>query len=76
MQGHGATMVGKDLREAVLCMIYLEESLKMMVLARQMGTPEYLSREESEKITGQILKPRSQNKAWMHYAAKLGLNAR
>jgi ribulose-5-phosphate 4-epimerase/fuculose-1-phosphate aldolase len=73
MQGHGATTVGKDLREAILLTIYLEEALKIMILARQMGTPAYLTREESEKITGQILKPRSQNKAWMHYAAKLGL---
>ncbi len=71
MQGHGSTTVGKDLREAVLLTVYLEESFKMLVLARQMGTPEYLPLELSEKITGQILKPRSQNKAWMHYAAKL-----
>lgn len=71
MQGHGSTTVGNDLREAVLLTIYLEESLKMMVLARQMGTPEHLTLELSEKITGQILKPRSQNKAWMHYSAKL-----
>lgn len=71
-QGHGSTMVGKDLREAVLLTIYLEESLKILTIARQMGTPEILPLELSQKITGQILKPRSQLKAWTHYAAKVG----
>lgn len=70
-QGHGSTMVGKDLREAVLCTIYLEESLKILTIARQMGKPEPLPLELSEKITGQILKPRSQAKAWEHYASKV-----
>lgn len=71
-QGHGSTAVGKDLREAVLLTVYLEESCKMLWVARQMGMPEHLSREQSEKITAQILKPRSQDKAWTHYAAKAG----
>jgi L-fuculose-phosphate aldolase len=71
-QGHGSTMVGKDLREAVLLTLYLEESLKILTIARQMGKPETLPLELSQKITGQILKPRSQAKAWAHYAAKAG----
>lgn len=71
-QGHGSTMVGADLREAVLLTVYLEESLKILTIARQMGKPETLPLELSQKITGQILKPRSQAKAWAHYAAKLG----
>lgn len=72
MQGHGSTMVGKDLREAVLLTIYLEESLKLLTIAKQMGTPEPLTLEQSQKIVPQILKPRSQLKAWTHYAAKVG----
>jgi L-fuculose-phosphate aldolase len=70
-QGHGSIAVGNDLKEAVLLTLYLEEACKILCIARQMGTPQYLSREESEKITGQILKPRSQNKAWQHYVDKL-----
>ena len=71
-QGHGSTMVGKDLCEAVLLTVYLEESLKLLTIARQMGKPETLPLELSQKITGQILKPRSQAKGWAHYAAKVG----
>jgi ribulose-5-phosphate 4-epimerase/fuculose-1-phosphate aldolase len=75
-QGHGSTAVGKDLREALLLTIYLEEACKMLYIARQMGTPRYLSQELSDKIEGQILKPRSQEKAWKHYADKLHFNQR
>lgn len=71
-QGHGSTTVGKDLREAVLLTIYLEESLKILTIARQMGKPQPLTLEQSQKIVPQILKPRSQAKAWAHYAAKAG----
>ena len=70
-QGHGSIAVGNDLKEAVLLTLYLEEACKTLAMARQMGQPEYLAPEVSEKIAGQILKPRSQNKAWRHYADKL-----
>ncbi|HXF53073.1 MAG TPA: class II aldolase/adducin family protein [Hyphomicrobiaceae bacterium] len=70
-QGHGSIAVGKDLKEAVLLTLYLEEACRMLCIARQMGTPQYLSREESATITEQILKQRSQDKAWLHYTDKL-----
>ena len=75
-QGHGSIAVGKDLKEAVLLTLYLEEACKMLCIARQMGTPQYLSPEQSERITGQILKQRSQDKAWLHYADKLRFTGR
>ena len=70
-RGHGATLVGQDIREATLLTIYLEEACEMLFIARQMGTPQYLTLEQSQTITPQILKPRSQNKAWQHYVDKM-----
>ena len=70
-RGHGTVVVGKDIEEAVLGTIYLEEAAKINYLAKDMGTPEYLSMELSNKITGQVFKERSLKKAWNHYAAKL-----
>jgi hypothetical protein len=35
------------------------------------GKPQYLTLQESEEISQQILKQRSQDKAWLHYADKL-----
>ncbi len=70
-RGHGSIVVGHDIREATLLTIFLEEACEMLLIARQMGTPQYLTPEQSEKITPQILKPRSQNKAWQHYVDKM-----
>ena len=74
-QGHGTIVVGKDLKEALLLTLYLEESFKILAITRQMGgTPQYLSPQQSEEISQQILKQRSQDKAWLHYANKARIN--
>jgi L-fuculose-phosphate aldolase len=70
-QAHGVIAVGVDLREAVLHALYLEEACRIYSISCQMGQPHFLTREQAEKITKQIMKPRSQQKAWEHYADKL-----
>ena len=71
-RAHGTIAVGKDLKEAVLLTVYMEEACKIFAIARQMGgQPQYLTPQQSEKISGQILKQRSQDKAWAHYVDKL-----
>ena len=71
-RGHGTIAVGKDLKEAVLLTLYFEEACKIYSIARQMGgKPQYLTPDQCEKISGQILKQRSQEKAWAHYVHKL-----
>jgi ribulose-5-phosphate 4-epimerase/fuculose-1-phosphate aldolase len=71
-RAHGTIAVGKDLKEAVLFTLYFEEACKIYAIARQMGTPaKYLTPEQCEKISGQILKQRSQDKGWDHYVDKL-----
>ena len=75
-QGHGTIVVGKDLKEALLLTLYLEESFKILAITRQMGgKPKEFSLQESEMISQQILKQRSQDKAWLHYADKLRIAA-
>ncbi len=73
-QGHGVIVVGKDLHEALILTLFLEEACWTTLTARQMGTPNYLTLEDSIKITPQILKQRSQDKAWNHYVSKLKLS--
>lgn len=71
-RAHGTIAVGKDLKEAVLLTLYFEEACKIRAIARQMGgTPQVLTAEQCAKISGQILKQRSQDKGWDHYADKL-----
>lgn len=74
-QGHGTIVVGKDLKEALLLTLYLEEACKILAITRQMGgKPKEFSLQESEMISQQILKQRSQDKAWLHYADKARIN--
>jgi ribulose-5-phosphate 4-epimerase/fuculose-1-phosphate aldolase len=71
-RGHGTIAVGKDLKEALLFTLYFEEACKVYSIARQMGGPaKFLTPEQCEKIAGQILKQRSQDKGWEHYVDKL-----
>jgi ribulose-5-phosphate 4-epimerase/fuculose-1-phosphate aldolase len=71
-RAHGTIAVGKDLKEALLFTLYFEEACKIYSIARQMGgTPQYLTPQQCEKISGQILKQRSQDKGWDHYIDKL-----
>jgi len=59
----------------VLLTLYLEESFKILAITRQMGgKPKEFSLQESEEICQQILKQRSQDKAWLHYADKARIN--
>jgi L-fuculose-phosphate aldolase len=70
-RGHGTVVVGRDLMEAVLGTIYLEEAAKIHFLAKQMGTPQYISMELSAEITEQVFKERPKKRAWDHYVSKL-----
>jgi ribulose-5-phosphate 4-epimerase/fuculose-1-phosphate aldolase len=71
-RGHGTIAVGKDLKEALLLTLYFEEACKIFSIARQMGgEPKYLTVDQSQKISAQILKQRSQDRAWGHYVSKL-----
>lgn len=75
-QGHGVIVVGKDLHEALILTIFLEEACWMNLTAKQMGSPQYLTLEQSEKITPQVLKQRSQDKAWDHFVDRLPAHRR
>ncbi|MGH6770751.1 MAG: class II aldolase/adducin family protein [Xanthobacteraceae bacterium] len=71
-RAHGTIAAGKDLKEAVLFTLYFEEACKIYAIARQMGgMPQVLTPRQCEKISGQILKQRSQDKGWDHYVDKL-----
>lgn len=50
MRGHGSTVVGQSLREAVFTAIYMELNANMQMKAMAMGAVNYLSREEIDTI--------------------------
>ncbi len=69
-RGHGTVVVGRGLIKAVLGTIYLEEAAKTHLLAKQMGTPQYIAMELSAEITEQVFKERPKKRTWDHYASK------
>ncbi len=48
MRGHGSTVVGKSLRQAVYRAAYAELNARLQSEALKLGTPIYLTREEAE----------------------------
>jgi len=70
-KGHGTIVVGKDLMEAVLGTIYLEETARIHYLARGMGTPHTIPIDISRTVGDVIFKEKSNQRAWEYYLSKL-----
>lgn len=51
MRGHGSTIVGAGVRQAVYRAVYAEVNARMQIAALGLGTPTYLSPEEAELCT-------------------------
>jgi ribulose-5-phosphate 4-epimerase/fuculose-1-phosphate aldolase len=47
MRGHGATAVGRDLRQAVFRAVYAEVNARLQAEAVHLGEPTYLTEEEA-----------------------------
>jgi ribulose-5-phosphate 4-epimerase/fuculose-1-phosphate aldolase len=62
MRGHGATMVGRDLKEAVYRAIYTEINAQLQATAIQLGPVTYLSRAEAALATQSV--GRQIGRAW------------
>ena len=61
MRGHGSTVVGSSIPEAVYRAIYLEANASMLVMALTMGVPVFLTTQEAEaaELTGPLQTERS-----------------
>lgn len=71
LRGNGQVTVGRNIPEAVMMAIYLEEAADMLYGALQIGTPIILSREESELRKEEILSPMDLERAWNFYKNKI-----
>jgi ribulose-5-phosphate 4-epimerase/fuculose-1-phosphate aldolase len=71
MRGHGSTVVGPNLQQAVVTAIYLEETARLTYRARCIGTPIYFTDEEVGRLSDYVLAGNSFNRAWDYYAGRL-----
>lgn len=74
MRGHGSTVIGKTLKEAVYTAIYLDVNAQLQFQAMQMGDVSYLTKGEIEKICARLddAKPgEGYGRAWDYWARRV-----
>jgi HCOMODA/2-hydroxy-3-carboxy-muconic semialdehyde decarboxylase len=64
MRGHGATVVGSSLREAVFRAVYIEANAKIQTEALRLGEPVYISEGEARKSQAHMDADPSYRRAW------------
>lgn len=72
LKSHGAVVAGRDIVEAFVLAIYLEETARRQYLARALGTPYALNAQEVDTIGANLRKPHLLRKVWDYHHAKLG----
>jgi ribulose-5-phosphate 4-epimerase/fuculose-1-phosphate aldolase len=71
LRGHGAVVAARNIAEACMLSLYLEESAKLQAEAMRLGNPIFLSHEEAERIARSTFKPASTERAWEHFRGLL-----
>ncbi len=71
MRGHGATVVGRSLRDAVFISVYLEVGAKLQMQAMAMGEIKFLTPGEVDKIIARV-SDYTLNRAWENWAFRAG----
>ena len=74
MRGHGAVIVGKTLKEAVVTSIYLKINAKIQTSAMAMGDPIPLSPGEIENTRKVQLSPLGLDRMWEAFCLRAGFN--
>jgi HCOMODA/2-hydroxy-3-carboxy-muconic semialdehyde decarboxylase len=70
MRGHGCTVVGTSIEQAVFRSIYTELKARLQIQAHALGEPNFLNAEEAEKATRTM--DATLSRAWALWAADVG----
>jgi ribulose-5-phosphate 4-epimerase/fuculose-1-phosphate aldolase len=70
MRGHGATVVGTSLKEAVFRSVYTTVNAQLLPIAMQLGSPKFLAPEEAKLADG--LHHAVLNRPWEYWLKKHG----
>jgi HCOMODA/2-hydroxy-3-carboxy-muconic semialdehyde decarboxylase len=71
LRRHGATLVGRSVRECVFRSIYTTRNAELQLRAMAIGTPQPLSPGETEKSGGHNLGSRGVERAWEYWTIRL-----
>ncbi len=73
LRGHGAVVVGSNLKEVVMGSIYLALNAHIQYQAIQLGQPKYLSYEEGRAATEKMLSDLVLDRAWEYWQRRTAL---
>ncbi len=76
MRGHGCTVIGRSVREAVYTAVYLEVNAGLQLQASRLGPIKFLSDGEIDAICGRLAdaKPsEGYDRAWVYWRRRAGL---
>ncbi|MBX9773877.1 MAG: class II aldolase/adducin family protein [Xanthobacteraceae bacterium] len=72
IRGHGAVVVGENIRNVIVASVYLKENAELVLASRDLGEIAYLTPGEIEK-TGALLRTElATNRAWDYYVSRAG----
>ena len=77
MRGHGSTVAGKSVREAVYTAIYLEVNAHLQLMASRLGNIKFLSPGEIEKANSRLIlaKPgEGFSRSWEYWCRRAGID--
>lgn len=72
IRGHGAVVVGENIRNTVFASVYLKENAELVLQARAFGELYYLTPGEIEKTGTMLRSELASNRAWDFYVARCG----
>lgn len=78
MRGHGSTVVGRSIREAVYTAVYLEVNAQLQMASMQLGQVKHLTDGEISRIQGRLgdAKPgEGYDRTWQYWARRAGVAA-
>ncbi len=78
MRGHGSTVVGRSIQEAVYTAVYLDVNAQLQAAAMRLGTVKYLSDGEIDLIQSRLgdAKPgEGYDRTWQYWARRAGVGA-
>jgi ribulose-5-phosphate 4-epimerase/fuculose-1-phosphate aldolase len=76
MRGHGSTVVGKSIREAVYTAVYLEVNAELQWKASALGKAKFLTPGEIEKVNSRLSKGNPGegfNRSWEYWCRRAGI---
>ena len=72
IRGHGAVVVGENVRNTVFASVYLNENAELVLRAGALGELYYLTAGEIEKTGNMLRSDLAANRAWDYYVARAG----